>query len=43
LGRKRFFLKKEARLLPGCRGLAGDSRVKVFLVLFFQKRTASFP
>jgi hypothetical protein len=28
--------------LPGCHGLEGDSRAKVFW-FFFQKRTAFFP
>jgi hypothetical protein len=39
---KRFFLKKEAKLLRGCRRVVCDSRARDFLVLFF-KRTAFLP
>jgi enoyl-CoA hydratase len=38
LRRAFFFEKKKQKLLRGCRGLTGDSRAKVFLLLFLQKK-----
>jgi hypothetical protein len=33
-----FFKKRTKKLLRGCRGLAGDSRAKVFASFFKKKR-----
>jgi hypothetical protein len=40
-GSSSFLKKRTKKLLRGCRGLAGDSRVKVFAAFFKKKRLLS--